>query len=49
MDLTVYYVLVSAVESRHPGKQEQAQWLLTSLLSQRSKLASDNRLNDTFR
>uniref|UniRef100_A0A1X7V1D0 AAA+ ATPase domain-containing protein n=1 Tax=Amphimedon queenslandica TaxID=400682 RepID=A0A1X7V1D0_AMPQE len=40
---------ITLIETKHPGKHQQAQWLLTSLLSHRNKLKKSNKLRDTFR
>lgn len=39
----------TTVETRHPVKHKQAQWLLTKVLSHRSKLRQLGRLKPTFR
>ena len=42
-------VLHSAVESSHPVKHRQAQWLLTKVLAQRNREVERNTLRPTIR
>ena len=43
------YVLILLVESKHPEKQQQAQWLLSSLLTHKHRLQQLGRAPSTFR
>lgn len=42
-------MIISAVESKHPMKHRQAQWLLTNILSQRNKHLQQGSLKPTYR
>ena len=49
LSLSLHPLLPHTVESKHPFKHKQAQWLLTKILSHQSKLNQLEKLKPTIR